>query len=184
MDRLNTLLTLVALDRLPRSGWVQAGVAWPESIAGHVLGTAQVACLLAPEVQPGLDMGRLLTLIVVHDAPEALTGDLPRPASELLPSGAKRSMEEGAARRLFESCSPTSLEAWREYAGQESREARFARGCDRLQLGLRLLAYRRAGQRGLDDFEDSLATLDTAEFPVVEELRQELMAQLQTMRKS
>ena len=35
------------------------------------------------------------------------------------------------------------LELYAEHAQAESREARFVRVCDRLQLGLRLLGYRR-----------------------------------------
>ena len=152
MTHLEPLLALLALDRLPRTGWIQRGVPEPESIAGHVLGTAHLALALAPRVEPALDQGRVLVMVLVHDAPEALTGDLPKAASELLPPGAKQAMESGAAERLFLPHAPDSVAAFREYQAQETREARFARLCDRLQLGVRLVGYRRSGQRGLDEF--------------------------------
>jgi putative hydrolase of HD superfamily len=177
MNRLDSLLALLALDRLPRTGWVQRGVPAPESIAGHMLGSAQIALILAEEVDVPLDLSRLLRMLLVHDAPEALTGDLPRAAAALLPTGAKQAMEEGAAGILFESA-PACSQAWREFTQGLTREARFARLCDKLQLGLRLLAYRRQGLRGLEEFEVGLGELDASEFPAAEALRRELVSAL------
>jgi putative hydrolase of HD superfamily len=176
MNRLDALLALLALDRLPRTGWLQHGVPAPESIGGHVLGTAHVAVSLAARVHPPVDLGRLLALILVHDAPEALTGDLPRAAAELLPPGAKHSMEEGAAARLLGPLAPRLVEAWAEYSSGASREARLARHCDTLQLGVRLLGYRKLGHLGLDEFLRGVERLDCAEFPPAEELRREILA--------
>ena len=141
-----------------------------------MLGTAHVALTLASRVAPPLDIGRLLELILVHDAPEALTGDLPRAASELLPSGAKRSMEEGAAARLLGPLAPRLVETWAEYASGASREARLARHCDVLQLGVRLLGYQGQGHRGLEEFLAGVESLDCSEFPPAAELRGEILA--------
>ncbi len=179
MKRLEALLSLLALDRLPRTGWLQHSVPVPESIAGHVLGSAQLALLLAPLVDPPPDVARLLALVLLHDAPEALTGDLPRAAAAFLPAGAKRSMEAGAARVLLEPLGPESMSAWEEYAAGQSREARLARACDGLQLGLRTLGYVRAGVRGLENFRAGLERLSCQEFPPAEELRRELLDALE-----
>lgn len=178
MPHLEPLLALLALDRLPRTGWVQRGVPEPESIAGHVLGTAHLALALAPEVLPPLDLQRVLAMALVHDAPEALTGDLPKAASELLPAGAKQAMESAAAERLLVPLGPAAAEAFREFQAQETREARFARLCDKLQLGVRLVGYRRSGQRGLEEFSVGLRTLDAAEFAPLAAFQQELLAEL------
>ena len=67
---LDALLALVPLESLPRTGWIQRGVATPESIAGHVLGTGFVALALAPRVEPPLDVDRVVSLCAVHDAPD------------------------------------------------------------------------------------------------------------------
>ena len=131
---------------------------------------------LAPRVEPALDLGRALSLALLHDAPEALTGDLPRSASRLLPEGAKAAMEEGAAQELLPALSPTALGLWREYSAGSSREARFVRTCDRLQLGLCLVAYVRAGRRGLEEFRATVAGLDTSEFPAASDLKAEILA--------
>ena len=178
MNHLDSLLQLQALEHLPRTGWCQHGISSPESVAAHSLGVAQVVLALLPEVEPQLDLGRALAMAVVHDAPEALLGDFPRDASRLLPEGAKAQAEQRAAEELL---AGVSLEAFREYQAAETREARFVRLCDKLQLGLRLLGYRRSGQRGLEDFELGIRDLDASEFIPTELLRVELVRTLERL---
>ena len=175
---LAALLALQPLGDLVRTGWVQHGVASPESIAAHVLGTGFVILGLGPRVRPDLDVDRAIALALVHDAPEALIGDLPRAASRLLPAGAKRKAEEGAARELLPPLSALAQARFDEYCAGSSREARFARVCDRLQLGVRLVGYRRAGALGLEEFEETLRALDCGEFEPARELQREILAAL------
>lgn len=179
MTTLEALLQLVPLDRLPRTGWVLRGVQAPESIAGHVLGACHLALALGPRVEPGLAMDRVLAQILVHDAPEARSGDLPRPAARHLPAGAKAAMEEALAGELLAGLAPAALPAWREFQAGETREARFAKLCDKLQLGVQLVAYRRQGVGGLEEFHAGLAALDAAEFPPVAAFQTEVLAALQ-----
>ena len=179
---LDALMALQRLQDLPRTGWILHGIANPETIAGHVLGTCELVLALGPRVEPPLDTQRALALALVHDAPEALLGDLPRTASELLPPGAKRTAEERAARRLLGPLSPLALERFEEHLRGETREARFARVCDKLQLGLRLLGYRRSGISGLEEFEATLGRLDCGEFAPARALRDELLAELARLR--
>lgn len=176
MDSLDALLKLTALERLPRSGWLLAGVKEAEPIAAHGLGTCLVALALGPKVEPELDLDRTVSLAALHDAPEALLTDLPKVASELLPPGAKRSAEERAAEELLAPLSSAALSRWREYHAGETREARFVKLCDKLQMGVRALAYTQHGARGLDDFRRSMEELDASEFAPCSELRTKLLA--------
>ena len=177
-DCLDALLELCALDRLPRTGWIQHGVATPESIAGHALGAAHLALALAPRIEPAPAVDRVVALCVVHDSPEARTGDLPRPAARALPAGAKERMETAAADGLLTPLSPTARALFEEYRAGATREARLAHLCDKLQLGVRLVHYRRAGQGGLEHFVPGLEELDCGEFPAAEALRQEILQAL------
>jgi len=176
---LEPLLELLPLDRLPRTGWVLRGISAPESVAGHILGTAHLALTLAPRVTPPLDLGPTLAMALVHDVPEARSGDLPRPASDELPEGAKTAMEDLIAGSLLGALGQPLLANWQEYRAGESREARFVRICDRLQLGVRLVGYLRAGARGLGEFEPGLAQLDCSEFPPAAELQGEILRAVQ-----
>ncbi|MGK0219932.1 MAG: putative hydrolase of HD superfamily, partial [Planctomycetota bacterium] len=109
MPTLEALLDLIPLDHMPRTGWVVRGIPEPESVAGHILGASHLAMALAPKIDPPVDLGRLLCLILVHDAPEASCGDLPRPAANHLPPGAKATMERGVAQELLGSISEDAL---------------------------------------------------------------------------
>ncbi|QDV09749.1 5'-nucleotidase [Planctomycetes bacterium Poly30] len=171
---LEALIALVPLDHLPRTGWALRGIESPESIAGHILGVAHVALALAPQVRPALDLGRVLAMALVHDAPEALSGDLPRPAARHLPAGAKKAMEASLAREILWPLSAAAADAYSEFSDQGTREARFVKKCDQLQLGVRLLAYELGGRRGLEEFWDGLVLEDTQEFPAAEGLLQAL----------
>lgn len=175
---LASLLQLLPLDALPRTGWVQRGIAPPESVAGHLIGTAHLALALGPAITPALELDRVLAMATVHDAPEAWTGDLPRSGARLLPEGAKHAMEARAAEALLGPLSAVALGAYREYAARETREARFVALCDGLQMGVRLLAYLRGGRRGLDDFRTSVAGLDCSEFPPLAAFHAQLVAAL------
>lgn len=173
---LAALLPLVPLESLPRTGWILRGVASPESVAGHVLHTCYVVLALAPRVVPALDVDRAVTLATLHDAPEATTGDLPRGMKGFLPDGAKARAEERVADELLRPLSTLAHERWSEYHAGATREARFVRVCDRLQMGVRAVAYARAGVRGLEEFEAAMRELDCEEFEPARELRAELLA--------
>lgn len=172
MSALAELLPLLALERLPRTGWLLAGVRQPESIAAHTLGAALVVLTLGPRVEPALDLERAIALAVVHDVPEALLTDLPRVTAELLPPGAKAEAERLAAARLL---GADGQRLFQEYQAGATREARFVRLCDKLQLGLRWLGYLREGVRGLEEFRPGLSTLDCSEFAPCGALRAELL---------
>ena len=173
---LDALLDLCALDDLPRTGWILRGIATPESVAGHILGVAHVALALGPCARPPLDMGRVLAMALVHDAPEARSGDIPRPAGEQLPGGAKPSMEAALAAEVVNPLSGLARNAFEEYEASNTREARFVKACDILQLGVRLLRYETAGHRGLNEFWKTLASADLSEFQACAELRSTIEA--------
>jgi len=176
MSLLEPLLPLLVQDDLPRTGWILSGVVPAESVAGHVLGVAQMALALAPRVTPPLDLGRSLAMALVHDAGEVRSGDLPRAASEALPKGAKAAMDRGLAEAVLAPLGPLALAAADEFRAQATREARFVKLCDRLQLGVRLVGYVRAGRGGLGQFRAGLAELDVAEFQVCADLLAEVLA--------
>jgi len=176
VSHLEALLPLLVLDRLPRTGWLLAGIAAPESVAAHSLGTALVVLSLAPRVLPALDVDRAVSLAVLHDAPEALLTDLPRSAAELLPADAKVEAERRAAWRLLGPLSELAEARWSEFRAQETREARLVRLCDQLHLGVRWIGYRRTGALGLGEFRAGLERLECREFAPCEELRSEILA--------
>lgn len=178
---LDALLELQVLDRLPRTGWVQAGIPAPETVGAHTLGVALLVALLGPRVEPPLDVGRAVQLALLHDLGEARLGDLPRSAQGVLPPGVKQAAERAAARELLAPLESPASELLDEAIDGASREARFVRAADRLQLGLRLVAYLRAGHRGLGEFRDSVDEAECGEFAPLATLQRDLQAALEAL---
>ncbi len=182
MDTLHALLRLQTLDDLPRTGWVQHGVPLPESVGAHSLGTAFVVLALGARVEPKLDVDRAVSLALVHDVGEVHIGDIPRSGAGFFPDGAKAAAERAAADDCLAPVSSLARERAREALARESREARFVHLCDRLQLGVRWVAYVTAGHAGLGQFRAGLETLDCDEFPVCAELRREILTAVDAIR--
>jgi putative hydrolase of HD superfamily len=144
---------LAALKLLPRAGWLQRGVARPESVADHAYGVAALSLALGWLVEEQ-GRGRLLALAVVHDIGEALLTDLPLSAQRLLGRAAKQSAERGAVEAMLGGLPEGAglVMLWEEYTAGATREARLVKALDRVELLSQALAYERAGSRALDEF--------------------------------
>ena len=151
------------LKRLRRKGWVDRGVAAPESVADHSYRLALLA-LLAGSLHPGIDVSRAVILALVHDLPEALAGDQ-TPFDRQLEAGAdpaqlfrsypsyspeveaEKSARERAALAQMVARLPDELarllsEAWEEYEAGATPEARLVRQLDKLETALQAIEYR------------------------------------------
>lgn len=168
---------LLSLKLLPRTGWLQRGQRDPESIAEHSYAVAALA-LLVGDMHPELDRGRLLAIALLHDAAEALVGDLPASARRLFGAEAKQVAERKAMLELFGElpAGGSYMELWEEYARGGSPEARLVKALDRLEMLAQALAYERAGSRALAEFFEDDA-LWAEEFPIVRALADRLYAE-------
>jgi 5'-deoxynucleotidase YfbR-like HD superfamily hydrolase len=70
----NLLFKANILKKIPRSGYHFLG-AGKESVAEHSFGAAFIAFVMA-QMEPEVDAYRLVAMCLVHDLPEAKTGDL------------------------------------------------------------------------------------------------------------
>jgi len=106
-----------------------------ENAGEHAWHVGLIAVLLADEVTPRPDLACVLSMIAIHDLIEIEAGDtFAFDDAGLLTQAAR---EEAAATRIFGMLPPDlgpRLHAlWEEFEAQETPEARFAMGCDRLQ---------------------------------------------------
>jgi putative hydrolases of HD superfamily len=116
-----------------RSGRTAAGR--PESAAEH----SWRACLMAvalEEALPGIDLARLLRLLVVHDLAEAVRGDVPAPLQAGDKTAAERADLEVLLAPLPGPARARLLALWDEYNALETPESRLAKGLDRLETVL------------------------------------------------
>ena len=147
---------MVRLKRVPRAGWLLRGVAasQAESVAAHSWGVALVALALAELQEEPVDVGRLLSMCLLHDLAESVLGDLPGPAADYLPPGAKQAAERLALHDILVRLpfAATWQALWEEYETGATFEAQLARDADRLDMLVQAAGYEAAGQRNLDEF--------------------------------
>jgi len=157
------------LKSTPRTGWLDRGIPKEdtESVADHLYQTTLLAWLAAAG-DPTLDRDRILKLALIHDLPEAITGDkTPYDRGEVPDSGADRvawrahldrrlvrSAESKQAKRDSETEAMNQLlrdlhgnarvelaALWHELNEGLTVEARFVKQADKLEAYLQSLAY-------------------------------------------
>lgn len=158
------LLThLQVLKRLPRTGWLFAGVAQPESVAEHSFVMCWLALLLAEAInenyqdqglaQP-LDVAKVAQIALIHDVAESMVTDLPKRSTDLLGKTIKYQAEAAAMQTIFQQMpnSAAYLTCWQEYVDGATPEARLVRDADKLEMIHQALCYEQTGQRNLGEF--------------------------------
>lgn len=148
----DTLVALDPLSDLPRTGWLLRGVRPCESIADHSYGVAVCVMLLVDALRSEgvtVDGERALRMALVHDAPEAKTGDVPMPQKTPAVDAALEELEDGIAARLLPE---PQRAAWREAEDGESLEARVVKAADKIQMMTKALVYERQRRGDLHEF--------------------------------
>lgn len=151
---------MVRLKGIPRTGWVLRGVpaGEAESVAAHSWGVSLVALALAELHPEPVDVGRLLSMCLLHDLAESVLGDLPGPATTYLPSGAKQAAERHVLADTLAGLpfAPAWQALWEEFEAGSTVEAQLARDADRLDMLIQAAGYEGAGRRNLGEFWETV----------------------------
>ena len=168
---------VATLKLLPRTGWLQRGVANAESVAEHSFGLL-VLTLFIGDTIADLDRGKLLAIALLHDMAEVYLSDLPASARRFLGGHSKHEAEQRALQELFAKHPRQAdyLALWSEYVEGSSAEARLVKGLDRIELLAQALIYEQAGQRTLTEFWAGADTGWSEEFPVLRSMAAQLLA--------
>jgi len=140
---LNSLRYSNQLKRTARTGWVQRGVPDAENVAAHSFGVAFIALMLAETIDEVVDIGRMLSMALLHDLPEAVTTDIPTPSWRLLPPGSKAEVEASVLNEIFAKSAfrDSGFDLWEEFQEAESLESRIVHDADRIDMYLQATAY-------------------------------------------
>ncbi len=154
----SALVELQRLKRLDRTGWSLRGLpAGTESVAAHSFGVSVTAMLLADElVSKGIhiDVEQLLRMAILHDWAEARVGDMPRTAATYFGAEARKAAESAALADMVQCLKNRARyqSLHESYEERKSLEARLVKAADVIDLLVQVLAFERAGARGLDEF--------------------------------
>ncbi|MEM1945975.1 MAG: HD domain-containing protein [Candidatus Caldarchaeum sp.] len=126
------------LKRVRRSGWLDAGVRQPESVADHSFSLAVLAMVEAEK--RGLDCLKAVKMALIHDIPESYTGDLTPRIKKRIPAKLLESVETSVLKQLFAELGPKHAEevvnVYREYLKDCSPEARLVHMLDKKEMML------------------------------------------------
>ena len=137
------------LKRTPRTGWQFLAGAEGESVADHSFRVAMIAFVLARLGDDEVDADHVLRLALVHDLPEARTGDFNYMNQKYVHADEERAAEDLVQGLPFSDELGTLL---REYRAEETRESIVAHDADQLELLLHLVEQRDAGVPSTQDW--------------------------------
>lgn len=135
------------LKRTPRSGWQFLG-AGSESVAEHTFRTTVIAYVLA-RMDGEADCGRVLELSLVHDLPEARTGDLNYVNQKYVTADEALAADDMSAGLPFGDELRGLL---LEYRAAQSPESILAHDADQLEMLLELKEHMDRGIPGAADW--------------------------------
>lgn len=185
MNEIETILLEVfeqgnQLKNTIRTGWAQRGVPESESVAEHSYGVTFITLILAHNLNEPIDLGRALTMAILHDLPEALTTDIPSPAWRILPAESKYDVEKGAMTNILGQNDWGLMAQWEEYQRLDSLEAKLVHDADRLDRYLQAVWYEeQTGNLRLQEFWQKEPELF---FPISIRLYELLRARRQRIR--
>ncbi|KAJ2769858.1 hypothetical protein IWQ57_002926, partial [Coemansia nantahalensis] len=152
--RVIDFLSLVErLKRTKRTGWINSGIAGPESIADHMYRMGIMALLVEDAM---VDRTRCVKMSIVHDLAESLAGDIT--PFDGVTKEQKRVLEQTALRDILATLGSDTAAAreidalWREYEDNETPEARLVHDLDKCEMLQQALEYEQSDGKRLDSF--------------------------------
>lgn len=146
------LLATQLKDKI-RSGWDESH--WNvskeriESVAEHVYGTCILALAINSEFDSDLDIAKVLKMLVLHEIGEVIIGDI-TPFDNLTPEEKQR-IEHVAMEKVLGDLIKKEeyVSLLLEFDERKTKEAIFARHCDKLEADIQAKVYQDSG-----DFPD------------------------------
>jgi putative hydrolases of HD superfamily len=137
------LYELGLLKRLPRAGWLVAGIDHPESVAEHSFRTAIIGYLLAGI--EGADPARTALLCLFHDTQESRIGDVPLVGKRYVVTAPNPQVTADQVAGFPEEIGEAVRALVDGYERQDSAEARLARDADKLECLIQAREYQAQG---------------------------------------
>ncbi|POS81097.1 cytidylate kinase [Diaporthe helianthi] len=158
LDSMLPFLSVVeAVKTIPRKGWQIRGVPEPEHVGDHMHRMALI-CMAHPKFTDS-DKLRAIQLALVHDAGEAIVGDI-TPKDGI--SREQKALRENLAFKFFDCLIRPSnpgfaaelAQLWREYEDKSTEISRFVNQVDKFECVQQAAIYdkRYRGKIDLDDF--------------------------------
>ncbi len=149
------------LKRLLRTGWLNAGIKHPETIAEHSHRTGLIGAVLA--MMEGADPAKVAFMGVVHDTQETRIGDIAYIGRRYLKAADNRDVTNDQTVGAPPAVRDALAAIVDEIESYETLESIIHRDADKLECLFQAIEYRETGSTNMQQFYDSmLSTLTTA----------------------
>ncbi|RLG75304.1 MAG: phosphohydrolase [Thermoprotei archaeon] len=153
----NSILKAInAIKNTPRTGWILRGVPAPiaESIAEHMYEAAFLSIILYSELAKRgvkIDLGETVLITILHDVPEAYTGDIIKAIKDKIPY-----TEEIELSFVEEKIKvPIIVNLIKEYIEKRSVEAVLAKLAETLSTYVQAKRYVKMGYHNVKEIMDN-----------------------------
>jgi putative hydrolase of HD superfamily len=132
------------LKNVLRQGWINWEVedARVESIAEHIYGTLMLAVSIYANTNQDVDLYKVALMLALHEVEEIIIGDI----AFFDTAKQKTKKEDGkqAVEKVFKNCinKQEFLNIIAEFEECETKEAKFAKACDKFEADLQAYLYR------------------------------------------
>lgn len=131
------------LKNLFRQGWLQSGIKEEhcETVAEHCFSMSTLAIFVKDNYFSDLDIGKVLTLCLIHEFGEIIAGDITPQDGISLEEQSKK--EEDGVRRLLTGMPNAEyyVSLWIEFEKGSSLEAKLVRQLDKLDMAFQSKIY-------------------------------------------
>jgi putative hydrolase of HD superfamily len=148
-DIANFLFEVGMLKKTPRTGFRFLGSGC-ESVAEHILRTIFIGYTLS-KLEPGVDELKVLKICLVHDLPEARTGDMNYMYKKYVTVNEEKAVRELTETLFFGDDIKSAIEEFNE---KKTKEALIAHDADQLALILQLKEYGDLGNKYAKEWID------------------------------
>ena len=144
------------LKNVIRTGWKDWHVSADrlESVAEHIYSTQMLAIAIKYEYNYDIDLYKVIYMIAIHEIGENVIGDI---TIFDMPKEEKRRIEREAVLKIFKSFTNMEYvkELYFEFEKGETKEAKYAKHCDKLDCTLQAKLYDEQGSVDLNNQEDN-----------------------------
>ena len=143
-----------ALKRIPRTGWLNAGIKHPESVAEHSYRTGLIGAVLA--VMEGADPAKVAFMGVIHDTQETRIGDIAYIGRRYVKAADNRDVTADQTADAPPAVREALAAIVDEIESYETKESIIHRDADKLECLFQAIEYREAGNANMQQFYDSM----------------------------
>jgi len=154
-DVLNLIFEFGQLKRTKRSGWWDAGVEDPESVADHTARTCFIGYLLSKLEK--VNSEKVIMMILSHDLPEARINDQGKVAARYIDIkiGEKKVFKD-QVKNLSKNIQNELLKLHQEFEDNKTGEALVAKDADYLECAIQAKEYLDIGYKKAEDWIDNV----------------------------